>query len=44
MFGYLVSLVLTFVQQPCSNPSKYPETLRKALTQEYVYFQVFCKL
>jgi hypothetical protein len=44
MFGYLVSLVLIFVQQPCSNPSKYPDTLRKALTQEYIYFQVFCKL
>src|SRR5215204_3037020 len=44
MYGYLVSLVLTSVQQPCSNPSESPETLRKAFTQEYVYFQVFCKL
>jgi len=44
MYGYLVSLVLTSVQQPCSNPSESPETLRKAFTQEYVYFRVFCKL
>jgi hypothetical protein len=30
MFGYLVSFVLTCVQQLCSNPSKSPETLGKA--------------
>jgi uncharacterized metal-binding protein len=34
----------TLVQQPCSNPSKYPETLRKASTRKYSDLQVFCKL
>ena len=31
-------------QQPCSNPSKYPERLRKARTQKYGDLQAFCKL
>jgi hypothetical protein len=31
------------VQQPCSNPSKSPELLRKASTQKYGCLQVFCK-
>src|SRR5215212_10677425 len=35
---------VTSVQQPCSNPSKYPETPGKATTQKYGYFQVLCKL
>src|SRR5215211_245360 len=32
------------VQQPCSNPSKYPEMPRNALVQEYGYLQGFCTL
>jgi hypothetical protein len=32
------------VQQPCINPSKYPESLRKALLRECGYLQVFCNL
>ena len=32
------------VQQPCSNPSKSPETLRKASMSKYDYLQRFCKL
>jgi hypothetical protein len=39
--GLLASVV---VQQPCSNLSKYPETLRKASTRKYSDLQVFCKL
>jgi hypothetical protein len=40
-----ISLVgLEFVQQPCSNPSKYPETLRKAPYSKYGDLQAFCKL
>ena len=35
---------VTSVQQPCSNPSKSSETLRKAPTQKCVNFQQFCKL
>ena len=35
---------LTSVQQPCSNPSKYPEMSRNALVQKYGYLQVFCTL
>jgi hypothetical protein len=37
---------VTSVQQPCSNPSKSPEMLRKrnALVQEYGYLQAFCTL
>jgi hypothetical protein len=33
-----------FVQQPCSNPSEYPERLGKAPTQKCGYLQEFCKL
>ena len=32
-----------FVQQPCSNPSECPESLRKALCEEYAYLQLFRK-
>ncbi len=32
------------VQQPCSNPGKSPEMLRKELTQEYGYLREFCNL
>jgi hypothetical protein len=32
------------VQQPCSNPGEYPETLRKGSRQEYALLQEFCKL
>jgi hypothetical protein len=32
------------VQQPCSNPSKTPEMLRKAQGKESVHLQAFCKL
>jgi hypothetical protein len=32
------------VQQPCSNPSESPETLRNAPMGKYGYLQVFCKL
>src|SRR4029453_5016498 len=32
------------VQQPCSNPTKPPETLRKVLAKENCYLQQFCKL
>jgi hypothetical protein len=35
---------VTLVQQPCSNLSKYPETLRKAPMSKYGALQVFCKL
>src|SRR5215203_2132852 len=31
-------------QRVCSNPSKYPERLRKARTQKCGYLQAFCKL
>ena len=33
-----------YVQQPCSNPSEYPEILRKLAAREYAYLQEFCKL
>jgi hypothetical protein len=32
------------VQQPCSNPSKSPETLRNAPMGKYGNLQAFCKL
>ena len=32
------------MQQPCSNPSESPETLRNAPMDKYGYLQVFCKL
>jgi hypothetical protein len=32
------------VQQPCSNPSKSPETLRTAPYSKYGDLQAFCKL
>jgi hypothetical protein len=32
------------VQQPCSNPSEYPETMRNVLQAKSRYLQVFCKL
>src|SRR5215212_2061173 len=32
------------VRQPCSKPSKSPERLGKATTQEYGCLQAFCKL
>src|SRR5919107_1298392 len=35
---------LSYVQQPCSNPSKSPEMLRKVPKQKYDDLQVFCKL
>jgi hypothetical protein len=35
---------LPSVQQPCSNPSKSPEILRKVPMSKYVYLQEFCKL
>jgi hypothetical protein len=35
---------LTSVQQPCSNPSKYPEMSRNVFEAKYVYLQAFCKL
>ena len=33
---------VTSVQQPCSNPSKSPEILRKVTSSECLYLQVFC--
>jgi hypothetical protein len=30
-FKSLTARAATFVQQPCSNPSKYPETMRNVL-------------
>jgi hypothetical protein len=33
---------VTAVQQPCSNPSKSPETSRKVLSSEYRHLQGFC--
>jgi hypothetical protein len=38
------SLLSVKVQQPCSNPSKSPELLRKASTQKYGCLQGFYKL
>jgi hypothetical protein len=35
---------VTSVQQPCSNPSKSPETLRNAPMGKYGNLQAFCKL
>jgi hypothetical protein len=35
---------VTSVQQPCINPSKSPEMLRKVPKQKYDDLQVFCKL
>ena len=35
---------LKLVQQPCSNPSKAPEMLRKRSTQKCGYLREFCKL
>jgi hypothetical protein len=35
---------LPAVQQPCSNPSKYPEMSRNVFKAKYVYLQVFYKL
>ena len=35
---------VTSVQQPCSNPSKSPETLRNAPMVKYGNLQAFCKL
>jgi hypothetical protein len=35
---------VTSVQQPCSNPSKSPERLRKTPTQKCSDFQQFCKI
>jgi hypothetical protein len=32
------------VQQPCSNPSEYPETTRNVLQAKSLYLQGFCKL
>ena len=32
------------MQQPCSNPSKSPEMLGKAVTQKYGNLQAFCTL
>src|SRR5919205_2024438 len=32
------------VQQPCSNPSKYPESLGKASSIKYADLQAFCRL
>src|SRR5215203_4138752 len=33
---------VTSVQQPCSNPSKSPDTSRKVLSSEYRHLQGFC--
>ena len=42
--GFTLSLQMRqCVQQPCSNPSKSPETLRKAPMSKYDYLQRFCK-
>jgi hypothetical protein len=35
MHDFRTSLVLKFVQQPCSNPGKSPENLGKASSQKY---------
>jgi hypothetical protein len=41
---YRVEILRTlFVQQPCTNPSKSPERLRKKPTQKCSDFQQFCK-
>jgi hypothetical protein len=37
-------VLLMLVHQSCSNPSKYPETLRKASWTKCLYLQAFCKL
>ena len=35
-------LATSFVQQLCSNPSKYPEMLRNVSTQEFGCFREYC--
>jgi hypothetical protein len=44
MHDFRTSLVLEFVQQPCSNPGKSPEMLGKATTHKCGCLQAFCKL
>ena len=43
MHDFRTSLVLKFVQQPCSNPGKSPEMLRKATKHKSGYLREFCK-
>ena len=41
---FLGGVGVRYVQQPCSNPDEYPETLRKASYKKYLYLQGFCEL
>jgi len=36
--------VISFVQQPCSNPGEFPELPGKTSRHEYGYLREFCNL